>query len=145
MQSRQNEATEQPVIRASLLSALPLGDGRNFWTVRLVLPPGSEFPYWTRPGPTIVQIEAGKLALTAVTGNVDLTFGTGEVVRETSAKGREYLLAAGDTASFTQGVQQSIRNPVTMPTAIVVTMISPDSELPFNGLWTSQGWQVVYD
>lgn len=136
---------EATAVRGSIINAQSVGDGRNLWTVRLVLPPGAEFPYWTRPGPTVVQIESGKLALTAVTGSVDLTFGTDPITRTRNTKGFEHLLSPGDTASYGQGVQQSVRNPVTVPTSIIVTMISPDDEEPFQGLWTSQGWPVVLD
>jgi hypothetical protein len=139
-------ANPDPItVRGTILHAQAVDTERNLWTVRLVLPPGAEFPYWTRPGPTVLQVETGKVALTAVTGRVELTFGIDPVIREEHRKGAEYLLAPGDTASFGQGVQQSIRNPVTMPTVIIVTMISPRTETPFKGLVTSQGWRVVIE
>jgi len=131
-------------VLGSIINAQYIGDGRNLWTVRLVLPPGAEFPYWTRPGPTVVQIESGKLALTAVTGSVELTFGADPITRTKNTKGVEYLLSPGDTAAYGQGVQQSVRNPVTVPTSIIVTMISPADDKPFQGLWTSQGWPVTF-
>lgn len=133
------------LIRGTVLHAQTVDDERNLWTARLILPPGAEFPYWTRPGPTVIQIETGKLALTAVTGRVALTFGRDNLVREENRKGVEYLLSPGDTASFGAGVQQSIRNPVTVSTTIVVTMISPRTEIPFKGLVSAQGWPIVIE
>lgn len=138
-------APDEIAVRGMVLNTQPVDAERNLWTVRLTLPPGAGLPFWTRPGPTVVYVESGVLGFTAVTGAVDLTLGQFPVEHRRNVRGVEYLLNPGETASFGPGVQQSIRNPVTRETSIVVTMISPRSETPFSGLWTSEGYPVIVE
>jgi hypothetical protein len=63
--------------------------------------------------------------------------------RQRATTGVELLLRPGDTASFGPGVQQSIRNPVTEDTVLIITMISNKEHVPFDGLWTSEGYPII--
>ena len=59
--------------------------------------------------------------------------------------GQPTKLAPGDTVSFSQGVQHSMYNPVLIPTAIIVTMIADSTVVPYDGLWTSEGYPIQID
>jgi hypothetical protein len=39
-------------------------------------------------------------------------------------------------------VQHSMYNPVLTPTAIIVTMIAANDVVPYDGLWTSEGYPI---
>jgi hypothetical protein len=90
-----------------------------------------------------MYVERGAIGFTSVTGNVDLTLGITPMQRQRAATGAEYLLRPGDTASYGPGVQQSIRNPVTEDTILIISMISAKALIPFDGLWTSEGYPII--
>jgi hypothetical protein len=94
---------------------------------------------------TTIYVESGTLGFTAVTGNVNLSLGTNPAVSERAFTGQEYLLQPGDAALFGTGVMQSIRNPITEITTILVTMIAPNGSAPYNGLSTSEGYVIRVD
>lgn len=130
-------------VRGTVLNAHPLDNERNLWTIRLMLPPGAGLPFWTRPSLITMYVESGAIGFTSVTGNVDLTLGITPMQRQRAATGAEYLLRPGDTASYGPGVQQSIRNPVTEDTVLIISMISAKEPMPFDGLWTSEGYPII--
>jgi quercetin dioxygenase-like cupin family protein len=130
-------------VRGTILSTHAVDADRNLWTIRLSLPPGAGLPFWTRPSLITMLVEQGVIGFTAVTGNVELTLGRDPMRRERAMTGAEYLLRPGDTASYGPGVQQSIRNPVTEDTVLIISMISSSKTIPFDGLWTSEGYPII--
>jgi quercetin dioxygenase-like cupin family protein len=137
--------TTKPVVWGNVLTTHSLDSERNLWVIRLILPPGAELPYWTRPSLTTIYVESGLLVFTGVTGIVRLSRGVNPVEHTTTVTGQPTKLAPGDTVSFSQGVQHSMYNPVLTPTAIIVTMIAASAVVPYDGLWTSEGYPIQID
>jgi quercetin dioxygenase-like cupin family protein len=136
------ETTVETIVWGNVLSTHGVDETRSLWIIRLVLPPGAELPYWTRTGLTTLYVESGMLMFTGVTGVVRLSRGVNPVEHTTTVTGQPTRLNPGDTVSFSQGVQHSLYNPVLSPTAIIVTMIAANDVVPYNGLWTSEGYPI---
>jgi mannose-6-phosphate isomerase-like protein (cupin superfamily) len=134
---------EEIVVQGYVLASSEIAPGRSQWVIRLILPPGAETPHWTRHDATTMYVESGMLQFTGVTGNGLLTRGIQPVERSLTVTGIPVNLLPGDTVTVNRGIQHSIFNPVDQPTAIIVTTIGPGNTIPFDGLWTAEGYPFI--
>lgn len=132
------------VVRGAVVTKQAIDRERMLWTLRLQMPPGGGLPFWTNPGLTVLYVESGAIGFTSVTGTVLLTTGLDVPERAQALTGAEYLLRPGDTASFGPGTQQSLRNPVTQTTSLLLTMIGPRDARPYADLVTSEGYPIEF-
>jgi quercetin dioxygenase-like cupin family protein len=132
----------KPVVHGAVLTTYTMDPDRTMWMIRLVLPPGAELPYWTLTGSTTIYVESGLLNFTAVTGTVRWTRGIDPVERTAVVTGQPTNLRPGDTVSFNLGAQHSMYNPILEPTSIVITMVGAGDAVPYDGLWTSEGYPI---
>lgn len=131
-----------PVVWGSVLASNVMPDGQNLWIIRLILPPGTELPHWTRLGLTTIYVESGVLQFTGVTGNGDLTRGIRPVEHTSTRTGEFTRMEPGDSVTVNRGIQHSLFNPVDRPTSIIVTTIAPAEVVPFDGLWSAEGYPI---
>lgn len=144
-QSTPGAASSREVVQGYVLANNRLNDTEILWTIRLSLPPGTELPHWVRPKFTTIYVESGVLVFTGVTGQANLTRGTGPVTHEASITGEFTRLNAGDMATVNQGIQHSLFNPVTQPTVLIISTIATDERIPFDGLWSAEGYPIVIE
>jgi quercetin dioxygenase-like cupin family protein len=136
---------DQIVVQGYVLAASEIAPGRSQWVIRLILPPGAETPHWTRLDATTMYVESGLLQFTGVTGNGLLTRGVHPVERSLTTTGTPVQLKPGDTVTVNRGIQHSVFNPVDRPTSIVITTIAPSNSVPYDGLWTAEGYPITIE
>ena len=134
-----------PVVWGSVLASNVVSDGESLWIIRLILPPGAELPHWTRLGLTTMYVESGVLQFTGVTGNAHLTRGIQPVEHTFTRTGEFTRMEEGDSVTVNRGIQHSLFNPVDRPTSIIVTTFAPSDVVPFDGLWTSEGYPITVE
>jgi quercetin dioxygenase-like cupin family protein len=127
------------VVPAEIIVSRPIAGDLVLWTIRVQLPSGGGFPYWTFHDVTTIAVLSGKIGFTAVTGSATVIIGS---ERRSSFAGQEYLLSAGDIVVIGVGVQQSLRNPLTDDSVYLLTTMLPAGKTPFEGLPTSEGLVV---
>lgn len=133
------------VVHGSVLAKTQVAEGQSQWVIRLILPPGAESPHWTRLDATTIYVETGMLQFTGVTGNGLLTHGIHPLERSLSRTGVPVQLGPGETVTVNRGIQHSIFNPVDRPTSIIVVTIAPSGTVPYDGLWTAEGYPIIVE
>lgn len=144
-QSTPEVSPNQEIVQGYVLATNPLSETDSLWTIRLTLPPGTELPHWTRLHFTTIYVESGVLIFTGVTGNAHLTRGTNPVEHGSTNTGEFTRLNTHDMVTVNKGIQHSLFNPITQPTVLIITTITSDEKIPFDGLWSAEGYPIVVE
>lgn len=144
-QSTPETSSSSEIVQGYVLAKNRVSETEFLWSIRLSLPPGTELPHWVRPNFTTIYVESGVLIFTGVTGNANLTRGIDPVEHDFARTGEFTRLEAGDSVTVNRGIQHSLFNPVTQPTTLIISTIASDEKIPYDGLWSAEGYPIVVE